>query len=76
MVSEAEFLLNQQQMSTPTMQYSPMQRGLDEIRRSLQRARTLIESQPSTAIALCVTAVTQLDKNTMARENAYDGREQ
>ena len=76
MVSEAEFLLNEQQMATPALNYSPMQRGLEEIRRSLQRARSLIETQPSTAIALCVTAVTQLDKNVMARENASDGREQ
>ncbi len=75
MVSEAEFLLNQLQMSTPTMDYSPMQRGLEEIRNSLQRARTLIEQQPSTAIALCVNAVTQLDKNALARENAREGRE-
>lgn len=75
MVSEAEFLLNQQQMITPALNYSPMQRGLEEIRSSLQRARTLIEQQPSTAIALCIIAVTQLDKNLMARENARDGRE-
>lgn len=76
MVSEAEFLLNQQQMTTPALDYSPMQRGLEEIRVSLQRARSLIDQQPSTAIALCVAAVTQLDKNAMARENARGGREQ
>lgn len=75
MVSEAEFLLNQQQMTTPALNYSPMQRGLEEIRAALQRARSLIDQQPSTAIAICVTAVTQLDKNTLARENAREGRE-
>ncbi|MBS2964585.1 hypothetical protein KGA66_16130 [Actinocrinis puniceicyclus] len=74
MVSEAEFLLNQQQMTTPALSSSPMLRGLEEIRTSLQRARTLIESQPSTAIALCVNAVAQLDKNTQARLDARSGR--
>ncbi|HEU5429339.1 MAG TPA: SCO2524 family protein [Actinocrinis sp.] len=77
MVSEAEFLLNQQQMTTPALRYSPMQRSLDEIRASLQRARLLIERQPSKAIALCVNAVMQLDKNEQARLDARrrDGRE-
>lgn len=75
MVSEAEFLLNQQQMSTPALSNSPMQSGLEEIRASLQRARGLIDGQPSTAIALCVNAVTQLDKNTQARLDARGGRE-
>lgn len=75
MVSEAEFLLNQQQMSTPALSASPMQRGLEEIRTSLQRARALIDAQPSTAIALCVNAVAQLDKNSQARLDARGGRE-
>jgi hypothetical protein len=70
MVSEAEFLLNQQQMSTPALSYSPIQRSLDEIRSSLQRARALLETQPSTAIGICVNAVTQLDKNALARQDA------
>jgi hypothetical protein len=52
-----------------------MQRGLEEIRTSLQRARALIDAQPSTAIALCVNAVAQLDKNTQARLDARGGRE-
>lgn len=80
MVDEAEFLLDQQRLSAPSLysplQHSPLQRGLEEIRWSLQRARTLIESQPSTAIGLCVTAVNQLDKYTLAREDASGGWEQ
>jgi hypothetical protein len=68
MVSEAEYLLNQQMMVTPSLS-SGLQGSLMEIRESLQRARDLIEEQPSTAIALCVNAVTQLDKNALARQD-------
>ncbi len=68
MVSEAEYLLNQQMMTTPSLN-SGLQSSLMEIRDSLQRARDLIEDQPSTAIALCVAAVTQLDKNALARQD-------
>lgn len=68
MVSEAEYLLNQQMMITPSLN-SGLQSSLMEIRDSLQRARELIEDQPSTAIALCVAAVAQLDKNALARQD-------
>jgi hypothetical protein len=68
MVSEAEYLLNQQLMATPSLN-SGLQSSLMEIRESLLRARDLIEEQPSTAIALCVNAVTQLDKNTLALQD-------
>jgi hypothetical protein len=68
MVSEAEYLLNQQLMNTPSLN-SVLQTRLMEIRDSLQRARDLIDEQPSTAIALCVNAVTQLEKNDLARQD-------
>jgi hypothetical protein len=68
MVSEAEYLLNQQLMNTPALN-SVLQTRLMEIRDSLQRARDLVDEQPSTAIALCVTAVTQLEKNDLARQD-------
>lgn len=68
MVSEAEYLLNQQMMTTPSLN-SGLQSSLMEIRDSLQRARELINTQPSTAIALCIAAVAQLDKNAMARRD-------
>jgi hypothetical protein len=68
MVSEAEYLLNQQLMETPSLN-SGLQGNLMEIRDSLQRARDLIDDQPSTAIALCIAAVTKLDKNTQARQD-------
>jgi len=68
MVSEAEYLLNQQLMNTPSLN-STLQTRLMEIRDSLQRARDLIEEQPSTTIALCVNAVTQLEKNELARQD-------
>ena len=66
MVSEAEYLLNQQLMNTPSLN-STLQTRLMEIRDSLTRARDLIDEQPSTAIALCVNAVNQLEKNELAR---------
>ncbi|MGH3415432.1 MAG: SCO2524 family protein [Actinocrinis sp.] len=69
MVSEAEYLLNQQLMSTPSLN-SGLQSSLMEIRESLTRAGDLVEEQPSTAIALCVAAVTELDKNVLARQDA------
>lgn len=65
-VSEAEYLLNRQQMSTPALP-SSLQSALQSIRESLQRARTLIDDEPSTAIALSIAAVTQLDKNNLAK---------
>jgi len=72
MVSEAEWLLNQQLMTTPAIN-SPLQNALQEIRDSLERAKSLTESRPSVAIALCVHAVTQLDKNTLARQDVSQG---
>jgi hypothetical protein len=72
MVSEAEWLLNQQLMATPSIN-SPLQNALQEIRDSLQRAKGLVDTQPSVAIALCVHAVTQLDKNTLARADVSQG---
>lgn len=72
MVSEAEWLLNQQLMNTPAIN-SPLQNALQEIRDSLERAKSLVSTQPSVAIALCVHAVTQLDKNDMARMNVSQG---
>jgi hypothetical protein len=72
MVSEAEWLLNQQLMSTPSIN-SPLQNSLQEIRDSLQRAKGMIDTQPSVAIALCVHAATQLDKNTLARADVSQG---
>jgi hypothetical protein len=72
MVSEAEYLLNIQQMSTPSVN-SPLQYALQQIRESLERARSLIDQQPSTAIALSLDAVTQLDKNMQARLEGGQG---
>jgi hypothetical protein len=75
LLSEAEHLLYDQQMSTPALNYSPIQRGLEEIRISLQRARAVINDNPSIALALSINAITQMDKNNEARQNARDGRE-
>ncbi len=72
MVSEAEWLLNQQLMATPSIN-SPLQNSLQEIRDSLQRAKSLVETQPSVSIALCVHAVTQLNKNDLARGDVSQG---
>lgn len=74
LLSEAEHLLNEQQMSTPALNYSPIQRGLEEIRFTLQRARALINERPSITFALSLSAIEQLDKNNLARENARSGR--
>jgi len=72
MVSEAEWLLNQQLMTTPAIN-SPLQNALQEIRDSLERAKSLVDTRPSVSIALCVHAVTQLDKNDLARTDVSQG---
>jgi hypothetical protein len=72
MVSEAEYLLNQELMSTESSN-TPLQRTLQELRAAVGRARTLIDTQPSTAIALALNTVTQLDKIELSRVDARQG---
>lgn len=72
LVSEAEYLLNQELMSTESSN-TPLQRSLQELRNSVVRARGMVENQPSTAIALALNAVTQLDKIDLSRADARQG---
>jgi hypothetical protein len=72
MVSEAEYQLNQRLMRTPALN-SPPHNSLQQIRRTLQRARELMAQQPSVSIALCVGAVGQLDRENQAIDSANQG---
>jgi hypothetical protein len=72
MVSEAEYLLNQELMSTEASN-TPLQRTLQELRVSMDRAKELAYDKPSTAIALSITVVTQLDKIELGRLDAKQG---
>lgn len=73
MVSEAEFLLNQQLLSTPALATVPYQASLQQIRESMQRASGLIASQPALALALSVNAINQLDDISLGRLDVKQG---
>lgn len=72
MCSEAEFLLNQLQMTTPAVN-SPLQTSLRRIRDSVQRAKGMLNTQPGTTIALCSVAMAELDSAAQSRADASQG---
>jgi hypothetical protein len=72
MCSETEFLLNQLQMSTPAVN-SPLHASLRRLRDSVQRAKSLLNSQPGTTIALCSAAMAELDSAAQSRADASQG---
>ncbi|HEV2633990.1 MAG TPA: SCO2524 family protein [Actinocrinis sp.] len=73
MVSEAEFLLNQQLLSTPALANAPSQASLQRIREDMQRASSKANDQPSLALALAVNAVNQLDSIALSRQDVERG---
>jgi hypothetical protein len=73
MVSEAEFLLNQQLLSTPALATAPYQASLQRIREDMQRASSLKTNQPSLALALAIGAVNQLDSIALGRHDVERG---
>jgi hypothetical protein len=72
MCSEAEYLLNQLQMSTPAVN-SPLHASLRRIRDSVQRGKSMINSQPGTTIALCAAAMAELDSAAQSRADGSQG---
>lgn len=72
MCSETEYLLNQLQMSTPAVN-SPLHASLRRLRDSVQRAKSLLNSQPGTTIALCSAAMTELDSAAQSRADGSQG---
>jgi hypothetical protein len=73
MVSEAEFMLNQQLLSTPALANAPYQTNLQRIREDMQRASSVALDQPSLALALAVNAVNQLDGIALGRSDVERG---
>jgi hypothetical protein len=73
MVSETEYLLNQQLMSTPALPNAPYQASLQRIREDLQRASSLIDSLPALAVSLAVNAANQLDGISLGRNDVDRG---
>ena len=73
MVSEAEFLLNRQLLTTPAMANAPYQASLQRIREDLQRANARANDQPSLSLALAVNAVNQLDSIELGRNDVERG---
>ncbi|HEX4788816.1 MAG TPA: SCO2524 family protein [Actinospica sp.] len=69
MISEAEYKVNQELAYTVALQ-TPLQNTLQELRGAVSRAKTIAESQPATAMALCVPILQELDRIAQGRTDA------
>jgi hypothetical protein len=69
MISEAEFKVNQELSYTVALQ-TPLQTTLQELRETVSRAKGMIESQPATAMALCIPILQELDRIAQGRTDA------
>lgn len=69
MISEAEYKVNQELSYTVALQ-TPLQTTLQELRESVSRAKSMAESQPATAMALCVPILQELDRIAQGRTDA------
>jgi hypothetical protein len=70
LLSEAEHLLNQEELEVESGDLSPRQTTIDRIRHSLDRARTILRERPGTAYSLAADALTRLDELAYARHDA------
>jgi hypothetical protein len=73
-VSETEYLLNQQLMSTPALPGAPYQASLQSIREDLQRAGTLVGTRPALALALAISSANKLDSIALGRLDVEWGK--
>jgi hypothetical protein len=69
MISEAEYKVNQELAYTVALQ-TPLQSTLQELRLAVSRAKSLSETQPATAMALCVPILEELDRISQGRGDA------
>lgn len=69
MISEAEYKVNQELSYTVALQ-TPLQNTLQELRETVSRAKTMADSQPATAMALCVPILQELDRIAQGRTDA------
>jgi hypothetical protein len=70
LLSEAEHLLNQEELEVEGQDSSPKQAAVTRIRQSLDRARRVLRERPGTAYSLATQALVQLDELAYARRDA------
>lgn len=70
LLSEAEHLLNQEELEVEGHDLSPRHVAVSRIRQSLDRARRVLNERPGTAYSLATQALTQLDELAYARHDA------
>ncbi|WP_280343333.1 SCO2524 family protein [Nocardia abscessus] len=70
LLSEAEHLLNQEELEIVGEDLSPKQAAVNRIRQSLDRARRVLRERPGTAYSLATQALVQLDELAYARRDA------
>ncbi|WP_433683134.1 SCO2524 family protein [Nocardia sp. CA-119907] len=70
LLSEAEHLLNQEELEVEGDDLSPRQMAVNRIRQSLDRARRVLNERPGTAYGLATQALTELDELAYARDDA------
>ncbi|MGW4092973.1 SCO2524 family protein [Nocardia sp. NPDC004750] len=70
LLSEAEHLLNQEELEVEGQDRSPKQASINRIRQSLDRARRVLRERPGTAYSLATQALVQLDELAYARRDA------
>lgn len=70
LLSEAEHLLNQEELEVEGQDLSPKQAAINRIRQSLDRARRVLRERPGTAYSLATQALVQLDELAYARRDA------
>ncbi len=70
LLSEAERLLNQEELEVEGDDLSPARTAVDRIRQSLDRARQVLRDRPGTACSLATQALIQLDELVYARQDA------
>ncbi|WP_067186221.1 SCO2524 family protein [Microtetraspora niveoalba] len=72
MLSEAEHLLNREQVLRPTRPGQHLRSSVSGVQAGLQRARSIIGERPGSAIALITEALLELERQATARENASE----
>ncbi|MET7769686.1 SCO2524 family protein [Nocardia sp. NPDC005366] len=70
LLSEAEHLLNQEELEVQGDDLSARQAAVDRIRHSLDRARRVLRERPGTSYSLAAQALTELDELAYARQDA------
>lgn len=70
LMSEADHLLNQEELEVEGDDLTPKQAAVNRIRQMLDRARNVLRERPGTAYSLATQALVQLDELAYARQDA------